>query len=574
MLWMAEAHQFETLEEYAYYMKTQPDNAWPLRRLGDQMTASVEQALKRRPKEEINRAMRKADLDVLFLFYLHQQANCRSAEKERYFASHSLMLGQELNALMREQVNNDLAQWNRMMVALNMPYPLDPDTAAAVDAAIQHHLITWEALEESDDVAGWVTNSFVAEGKTELPEGAYRLKLDYSGSSSATDPEEVRAQFPDQESFDQFLAGEDYSNGLADVTDAEFSERFETIVSAMKELGFDGLIVELPSVPHAFLREPPIVEGEWIDRYVVTLAEWGARLAQQGLVVAESDDPHPLAWFRITDPQDSTEASCNLTNKLWQQTLRHLDRFPGRTWEIKGRQHLNWEDCLNWRGRRVKGDITFGLRAGLVMSRWNRWAEEQGGEGKATLAGTLVGKLGCHAEGFKYQVHEGTEGLDLERRQRQGLSESLELNKPGSSAEERFFERVGRWKELAHDFLLELYTLRRVINSVNQLYYEGQQALFPEVAQDFDGLVDYIERLADLYNRNLAEGLDHLATLVPGHDSSKSDGPFFLDLSSLDKLSENPAKHQIAYLVDIAKVEALDTMGENQKAVELLDRYV
>ena len=87
------------------------------------MTASVEQALKGKPKEEINRALRKADLDVLFLFYLHQQANCRLGEKERYFASHSLMLAQELNALVRERINNDQALLNRMMVGLNMPYP-------------------------------------------------------------------------------------------------------------------------------------------------------------------------------------------------------------------------------------------------------------------------------------------------------------------------------------------------------------------------------------------------------------------------------------------------------------------
>jgi hypothetical protein len=134
------------------------------------------------------------------------------------------------------------------------------------------------------------------------------------------------------------------------------------------------------------------------------------------------------------------------------------------------------------------------------MSRWNQWVEERGGEGKATLAGMLVGKLSCHAEGHRYQVHEGSEKLDLERRQRQGLLKSLELNSPGSNAEERFFERVRHWKELACEFLLELYTLRRVIQSVNQLYYEGQQVLFPQVAQGFEELVGYIERLVGLYN--------------------------------------------------------------------------
>ncbi len=53
----------------------------------------------------------------------------------------------------------------------------------------------------------------------------------------------------------------------------------------MKNLGLDGLMVELPTVPHAFLREVPLVDGHWLDRYVVALAEWGARLVQQDLVV-------------------------------------------------------------------------------------------------------------------------------------------------------------------------------------------------------------------------------------------------------------------------------------------------
>ncbi len=58
LLWMAEAHQFQTLEEYAGHMETQPDDAWPLRRLGDQMTASVKQALMGRSELVINRALR------------------------------------------------------------------------------------------------------------------------------------------------------------------------------------------------------------------------------------------------------------------------------------------------------------------------------------------------------------------------------------------------------------------------------------------------------------------------------------------------------------------------------------
>ena len=57
-------------------------------------------------------------------------------------------------------------------------------------------------------------------------------------------------------------------------------------------------------------------------------------------------------------------------------------------------------------------------------------------------------------------------------------------------------------------------------------------------------------------------------------DSKRSIEPFSLDVSTLDGPTEQPAKHETAYLVDMAKVEALDTMGEKEKAVELLERHV
>ena len=42
----------------------------------------------------------------------------------------------------------------------------------------------------------------------------------------------------------------------------------------------------------------------------------------------------------------------------------------------------------------------------------------------------------------------------------------------------------------------------------------------------------------------------------------------------MEILTVKSTAHQVAYLVDMAKVEALDTMGENRRTVELLDRHV
>ena len=52
-----------------------------------------------------------------------------------------------------------------------------------------------------------------------------------------------------------------------------------------------GASVYLETVPMPFLQAAPLVEGEWLDRYVVGLAELGARLDVQGYQVQEAGVP-------------------------------------------------------------------------------------------------------------------------------------------------------------------------------------------------------------------------------------------------------------------------------------------
>ena len=44
---------------------------------------------------------------------------------------------------------------------------------------------------------------------------------------------------------------------MADVPDAEYDEHYEAIVKAIKDVAQPGNAVDLPSVPHPFLREAP-----------------------------------------------------------------------------------------------------------------------------------------------------------------------------------------------------------------------------------------------------------------------------------------------------------------------------
>ena len=304
-----------------------------------------------------------------------------------------ILLIKELKSLLREQALDRRMRWNRIRLEMQMPYPLDVETAAAIDAAKQHHVITWEVLEEGDDVGEWVRESFIARGKAVLPDGAYLMRSRTKSSYMPVPPEEqVRQLFQDEEGFQQFLAGEDYSYGLADVSDAEYDAHYEAIVTAIKGVVQEGFVVELPSVPHQFLREAPLVDGNWIDNYTVELAEWGERLVERGFRLEESDDNHPMAWQRIIDQVDGSEAAVALTMKLWQQTRKHLAGIPARTKVIDERQFLNFADYLKWRGRRNKSVLKSGMRTGLVVSVWNQWVEAKGGE-EVALAGVKVGKL-------------------------------------------------------------------------------------------------------------------------------------------------------------------------------------
>ena len=575
LLWFQEAHAFNSIEEYVRHLKTQPDSAAPIHKLTSQVEESVKQTLGSRPREEINKAVNQAYKDVLFLFYLHQQVNGKLLSENRYYWTKYLMLSKELKSLLREKEQNRQMRWNRVRVEMEMPYPLDAETAAAIEAAKQHHVITWEVLEEGDDIGEWVRDSFVAEGKTLLPDGAYLMRSGTKSSYTTVPTEdEVRVLFENPESFQQFLDGEDYSYGLSDVPDVEYDAHYEAIVKAIKGLIQPGTVVDLPSAPNNVLREAPLVDGEWIDRYTLEMAEWGARIMAKGFLLEESGDNHPMAWLRIIDPEDGSEANTSVTMNLWQQTRKHMAGFPGRTRLINERQYLNFTDYLKWRGRRNKGDLKSGISTGLLVSPWNQWVESQGGEGMTTLAGVKAGKLNSYLDGYLYRVCGNPEELAEEVSRRESLLESVQAGKSDSSDDERFRQRVEHWKESALGFVPEIYTLRRAINAISQRYFDGQEALFPEVAEGFGQLLTLVEKLVDIYNEALAWDIERLERLLIGAGDGQNESPLTIDLADLIEKVQNAAQEQVAYLVDMAKSDALDLLGETHQAWKLVDRHV
>ena len=184
-----------------------------------------------------------------------------------------------------------------------------------------------------------------------------------------------------------------------------------------------------------------------------------------------------------------------------------------------------------------------------------------------------MGKLSCYLEGYRYRVCRNAGELAEEVSRRESLLKSLQVGKPESNDDERFRRRVEHWKELTLSFLPEVYTLRGSIWSINQRYFDGQQTLFPTVVEGFDQLLAFMAKLVDIYNEALAEEIERLEKLLSEMGDGQDASPLTIDLAGLIENVEGAAREQAAYLVDMAKAEALDLFGEKRAAFELMDRH-
>jgi hypothetical protein len=99
--WLAEAHEHPTLPEYVQSLLGQPNAAYPLYRLPEEMEISVRQGLKGQPREQIERAVRVAVRDAAFLVYLVTQTNHAVLAERRANSLHFLLVSQGLKALLR-----------------------------------------------------------------------------------------------------------------------------------------------------------------------------------------------------------------------------------------------------------------------------------------------------------------------------------------------------------------------------------------------------------------------------------------------------------------------------------------
>jgi hypothetical protein len=443
-------------------------------------------------------------------------------------------------------------------VNLEMPYPLDAETAAVVEAAVRHHLTTWEQLKADGTVEDWLYDYLVSQGATELPEdGCEYHDGKWYPTVNEINEKEVRACFKEETEFEKFRSGMDYSHGLASITDAEFSAHYEQIVAAIQELVDSGqvkagVVLNLESVPIPFLMEVPLADGVWLDRHVLELAEGGALLQHRGYQMKEGEYQHPLAQERFTR-NDGKEIDQAETQVLKRQVVRHLRKFTGRKKKIDGRLYINFEDYHTWPGRKVRGDLKAGVKKGLVTAAWNSWVDAHGGDDVALVASVPVVRLQCCVDECSYQI---CSNVNEQLRRRGQLLESLRI---WQSKPERKAEQLRDWKDIAEVFLADLFAFQDALAFIGKHYFDGHQILFPDLDRYLADLVEETGELVGMFNDSCAE---------------EAEQNYLIDLEEVRKGASEKATEQTAFLVDMAKAEALDAMGEPRVARELAERHL
>jgi hypothetical protein len=553
ILWLQSTAQYRNMLEYVQYLKDLPASEAPLYKITKKVSQSIREAMKGQPQREVEQAVYRAERDVYFLIDLRNQVNGYVATEERIWNLMFVALEGNLRAIRRENHYQFRLSNLTSLYSHEIPYPVDGETAGAVSAAIRNHVTTWDQLQEDNTLEEWFCQYLLDHGKKEIPEGAYTwVDGKFKPNVTPENEKDVRALFKDDIEFERFKAGEDYTNLWATVKDADYTAHYDQMVSATHKLVDSGKvqkdsIIYMETVPIPFLQCATLVEGEWLDRYVMVLAEAGAMLADTNYQIQETNDHHPLAWPRFIDERGE-EIDRKEIQSLCLRADRHLKKFPGRTKEIDGRTYINFGDYCSWRGRRVKGDLSAFVSEGFLTISWDAWVDSR--RGKSELAGVPVERMGCYVQEHDYLLcPDGTEE-QLKRR-------DYFLNITGKKESPKAVEETAFWKEMAGTLLLNLHGFRLAVTTIEQRYFDGEEIMFSDVVKSLADLERYTEELITEFNGRVAKRPEEK-----------------LDLAFLRTIADKTVTGRVSYLVDMAKAEALDALGENRAAVELVGKHL
>jgi hypothetical protein len=195
----------------------------------------------------------------------------------------------------------------------------------------------------------------------------------------------------------------------------------------------------------------------------------------------------------------------------------------------------------------VKGELASELCPGFLTASWNQWLDNHGPEG--CLGSIPAHPIGCYVTEQDYRVYgDGTQ---------KGLERRASLLDSASFVHSSMERQAATWKEMSGTLLCLLYTFREALTTIKQNYYKGEEVLFPDLARSLADLIKYAEDQAVEFNHEFAEKAEYQ-----------------LDTESIKREAGKKAPCEVVNFIDFAKADALDELGEERAATEIMEKHI
>jgi hypothetical protein len=571
---IAEATRFDSFEDSARLLIKEDQ----FTRYCSLVIDGIRESLKEEPKRAVDDAIVKGIREMVFLYGLRQSLETYLLQQEIERVLTAQLLATHLERMIEALLERDKTR--EALLNLLGIYPLPADDAAAVTAL--HRNRQWMFYELQTRPMGvfggsvgigmfegnpadltplvkWVTAHFVEQGRPTIPLEAYLHRIAHTRNRPALRFElseaEILNLFGSKDAYRNFVSGQDFSFGLADVRDQEFQSNLRSVLRALLKLVASGSVeaateVVFPSVPLPALRCATMIGGDWIDRHVVELAEFGAMLADHGFKTAsDGGDPHPLASPLVCAPEECAIDVAQIRNLA----AAHISTFAGRSTSIDGRPYLSVADYQGWSQRRLKGELK--CVHGFSINSFNDWADRNK-SGGAELAGIRVESI-CEPRMSEsnFAVYSDVEGaLKAQQWRRETVDRFMDKNLRRKS-----WQSWASWPKALHAHAEKVLLARVCIDFLQDKYFAGQRILLKSSMKEIETGVEMLASLAKQYDAASPKAfVDAEAAALPPSCIS--------DLVAIKK-SIDP-KEKANPLITSAKAFTLRSMGLEEEALK------
>ena len=527
--WLQESLRSPSMHEHVVALTAMPKSAWPLPRLTGEAKRAATASMPGMPQDKIDARVREYVRDVVSLWRLHLEVNARIDDQLHPAAGSTAFLLSKLGSQLRERAGLSDAR----DACRDLPYPLDAETAAAVEAALEHRVVSWNCLRDAETIKDCVLHD--------------------------TDTDE----------------------DMSDEDLAEIAHRIERGLRNLvrRKVIRSGRFVSLPTSPHRCLNTAPLLDGRWIDTTVLELAELGVILADGGFRRQESEDPHPLAGEEFVQPNQQGEAS-PVNDESWLKARRiaavRVRGYRGRRRVIDGRDYVELALYQRWRKRSLGSRLDASTESGFVATDWNDWVKNQ--KPAPALAGVTVQPLDPLVDADDWTVHDADRARRLQAARSRLIANLRPSGVNPSLSTDAAMEQANSdppWREDALEVLVRVEGVARAVDRIRALYFRNHEILFADLAATVDFCRTGIHAVLSILEQERSGDDSWIARLsdpsIPDEGES-ADSDYADHETRVQERISQAARNTTRELVHRARFEALDFVGEFRAAQAVIDK--